>query len=486
MHKVLVFLFLFFIYSQPSLSDESDDAYLLHHKEKIDDFVKAYLDDYLATAVFEEKTLDIDDVVTRGVWTTYTPSLGKEKKFVYLSACIVKSGCSFGDFLVIEIPGHKGTAPKILFHSVEKYGAHSIRVDHFLSGADLIFHSHTGGTGHQVELESILYLTYEDTIEMMRYARFDTLSFPLWANADHPWVAVLPKEKRNVWLRRKITTIPYHDWGSGHINFFSTISVEGFKDPELLEQFKKEFNYTKPLSNILTQKIVFGGMGGNAKIANIFYACNHNIKQQPSLSSTHTFFKVEDFFSQFGEFPFFTPIVNCIGKEPERLSWGSPIVFSVAKEMFADLRNDEFMQMIDDRPEEEKAILDAFKHDMLPEYREFLNAFSYDGEYGIDYHVLLDLGFVDLNNDGVNELIVRYDGRMQCGVSGRCSLYILEKNESGVWTEIGSFHDMGYGVYVMREQTNGYFDIKKNNKWNEVMTCKHKPFPYGGYTCSNN
>ena len=67
MHKVLVFLFLFFIYSQPSLSDESDDAYLLHHKEKIDDFVKAYLDDYLATAVFEEKTLDIDDVVTRGV-----------------------------------------------------------------------------------------------------------------------------------------------------------------------------------------------------------------------------------------------------------------------------------------------------------------------------------------------------------------------------------------------------------------------------------
>jgi len=80
---------------------------------------------------------------------------------------------------------------------------------------------------------------------------------------------------------------------------------------------------------------------------------------------------------------------------------------------------------------------------------------------------------------------VRYDGRMQCGVSGRCSLYILEKNESGEWTEIGSFHDMGYGIYVMREQTNGYFDIKKNNKWNEVMTCKYKPFPYGGYTCNN-
>lgn len=92
----------------------------------------------------------------------------------------------------------------------------------------------------------------------------------------------------------------------------------------------------------------------------------------------------------------------------------------------------------------------------------------------LQFSVKFDTASVDLNNDGISEVIVRYDGPNRCG-SGGCTSYILEGDVGG-WISIGSFFPGGQ-VQVSSEMTNGNYDIYYFSK-TERYSCKFDGFFY--------
>ena len=63
---------------------------------------------------------------------------------------------------------------------------------------------------------------------------------------------------------------------------------------------------------------------------------------------------------------------------------------------------------------------------------------------------------IDLNNDGVNEVIAYVSGNLVCGSSG-CSSYILQGKKKD-WKIIGEYFP-GVKTIISSNKTNGFFDI---------------------------
>lgn len=63
---------------------------------------------------------------------------------------------------------------------------------------------------------------------------------------------------------------------------------------------------------------------------------------------------------------------------------------------------------------------------------------------------------IDLNNDGIDEVITYVSGNLVCGSSG-CTSYILQGKEKN-WEIIGDFFPGG-NFLVSSKKTNGFFDI---------------------------
>ena len=68
---------------------------------------------------------------------------------------------------------------------------------------------------------------------------------------------------------------------------------------------------------------------------------------------------------------------------------------------------------------------------------------------------------IDLNNDGIDEVITYVSGNLVCGSSG-CSSYILEGKEKD-WKIIGQYFPGGHTL-ISSNKTNGYFDISYLSK----------------------
>jgi len=87
----------------------------------------------------------------------------------------------------------------------------------------------------------------------------------------------------------------------------------------------------------------------------------------------------------------------------------------------------------------------------------------------LNYEVKFRTASVDLNQNGIDEVIVYYDALNMCGSSG-CTSFILQNNNDD-WIVIGKFSP-GYWVDVSSTQTNGFSDIiysTQENHW----TCIH-------------
>ena len=79
---------------------------------------------------------------------------------------------------------------------------------------------------------------------------------------------------------------------------------------------------------------------------------------------------------------------------------------------------------------------------------------------------------IDLNNDGVNEVIAYVSGNLVCGSSG-CSSYILQgKNKN--WKIIGQLFP-GEDILVSTKKNNGYLNINIDAK---KYLCKFKDKVY--------
>ena len=63
---------------------------------------------------------------------------------------------------------------------------------------------------------------------------------------------------------------------------------------------------------------------------------------------------------------------------------------------------------------------------------------------------------IDLNNDGIDEVITYVSGNLVCG-SGGCSSFILEGKEKD-WKIIGEYFP-GSHTFISSNKTNGFFDI---------------------------
>ena len=63
---------------------------------------------------------------------------------------------------------------------------------------------------------------------------------------------------------------------------------------------------------------------------------------------------------------------------------------------------------------------------------------------------------IDLNNDGIDEVITYASGNLVCGSSG-CTSYILQGKEKN-WEIIGDFFPGGHTI-ISSNKTNGFFDI---------------------------
>ena len=63
---------------------------------------------------------------------------------------------------------------------------------------------------------------------------------------------------------------------------------------------------------------------------------------------------------------------------------------------------------------------------------------------------------IDLNNDGIDEVITYVSGNLVCGSSG-CTSYILQGKEKN-WEIIGDFFPGGRTI-ISSNKTNGFFDI---------------------------
>jgi hypothetical protein len=91
---------------------------------------------------------------------------------------------------------------------------------------------------------------------------------------------------------------------------------------------------------------------------------------------------------------------------------------------------------------------------------------------------------IDLNDDGIEEVIAYMFGPDHCG-SGGCVSYILqnmevsERDYDGTeviaedWKIIGSPFP-GDIIFISSNKTNGYFDISHSSGWDEKYSCKFK------------
>ena len=89
----------------------------------------------------------------------------------------------------------------------------------------------------------------------------------------------------------------------------------------------------------------------------------------------------------------------------------------------------------------------------------------------LNFEVTFSTASLDLNSDGIDEVIVRYNGPGYCG-SGGCHSYILKKYNSG-FAVIGKFFP-GTKVEISSNRTEGYADIYYHGKGKTTpFVCKY-------------
>ena len=101
----------------------------------------------------------------------------------------------------------------------------------------------------------------------------------------------------------------------------------------------------------------------------------------------------------------------------------------VDKDLIRNFSKEDLNTQINKLPEEIKV---NFSSKILFDFNEHRDVFYYediDGYLG-DFSIILSVAYLDLNNDGINEIMVDYNTRTACGVSGFCMLYIFEKNKT--------------------------------------------------------
>ena len=132
-------------------------------------------------------------------------------------------------------------------------------------------------------------------------------------------------------------------------------------------------------------------------------------------------------------------------------------VLSIDKNLIDDFDDNNLNAEINNLPDE---IKNNFKSDILFDFNEFKDVFYYKDIQGYisDFSIIFSVAYLDLNNDGVNEIIVDYNTRTSCGVSGFCMFYIFERNNDG-WTNIGEVHSTGLNFFVIDEIFNNYYSF---------------------------
>ena len=80
---------------------------------------------------------------------------------------------------------------------------------------------------------------------------------------------------------------------------------------------------------------------------------------------------------------------------------------------------------------------------------------------------------IDLNNDGIDEVITYVSGNLVCGSSG-CQSYILQGKEKD-WKIIGQYFP-GSHTLISSNKTNGFFDISYTGS--KKYSCKFKEKSY--------
>ena len=80
--------------------------------------------------------------------------------------------------------------------------------------------------------------------------------------------------------------------------------------------------------------------------------------------------------------------------------------------------------------------------------------------HNINYSLDFSAASIDLNNDGIDEVLVQFENANQCGPTGPCYTDILYKDED-TWIFIGDgTNDLrGSNLYVSNKYKNGYQTI---------------------------
>ena len=128
---------------------------------------------------------------------------------------------------------------------------------------------------------------------------------------------------------------------------------------------------------------------------------------------------------------------------------------TVDKDLIRNFSIEDLNTQINKLPEEIKV---NFSSKILFDFNEHRDVFYYediDGYLG-DFSIIFSVAYLDLNNDGINEIMVDYNTRTACGVSGFCMLYIFEKNKNE-WNKIGEIHTLGLNFFVLDEVYNDFY-----------------------------
>ena len=106
------------------------------------------------------------------------------------------------------------------------------------------------------------------------------------------------------------------------------------------------------------------------------------------------------------------------------------------------------------------AVIEAIPDEIIGLFEMYFTE-SHFPSFPIDSHIRKNLGFfidfkglsVDLNDDGILEVLVRLDHTLACG-SGGCYTYILVK-ENGTWKNKGTLFGAG-NIHLRNEFINGF------------------------------
>jgi hypothetical protein len=116
---------------------------------------------------------------------------------------------------------------------------------------------------------------------------------------------------------------------------------------------------------------------------------------------------------------------------------------------------------------ETEAIASEMKNDLKVSFEIYIDHyFSISEEGSLEFKLEFKTISVDLNDDGIDEVIVVTIGPGLCG-SGGCGYSILQKFEDN-WKQIGSFFGapiVGHGFKLSNIKENGYFTIFSKNKY---------------------